>query len=151
MENIREGLTLVEVGIRIARYLRPRAFFMESADSGPHRLAGQPRMQQLGRQYGLIPNHCTQCKYGFLNKKPTCIWSNLHLSLSLCTADTSCETLLHHSRHLVTSQGGPSGSERRIPGLSRRLSGRVAPGLIETCLYKAIMHCLTSKTPAFAE
>ena len=149
--DVQEGLTLVEAGIRIARYLRPRAFFMESADSGPHRLAGQPRMQQLERQYGLVPNHCTQCKYGFLNKKPTCIWSNLRLSLSLCTADTPCETLLHHSRHLVTSQSGPSGSTREIPGLSRRLSGRVAPGLIQTCLYKAVMHCLTSETPAFAE
>ena len=151
VRNVQEGLTLVEAGIRIARYLRPRAFFMESADSGPHRLAGQPRMQQLEQQYGLVPNHCTQCKYGFLNKKPTCIWSNLHLSLSLCTTETPCETLLHHSRHLVTSQSGPSGSAREIPGLSRRLSGRVAPGLIQTCLYKAVMHCLTTETPAFAE
>ena len=86
-----------------------------------------------------------------LNKKPTCIWSNLHLSLAICTADTPCETILHHSRHLVTSQSGPSGSAREIPGLSRRLSGRVTPGLIQTCLYKAVMHCLTSESPAFAE
>ena len=43
--DVQEGLTLVEAGIRISRYLRPRVFFMESADSGLHRLAGQLEQQ----------------------------------------------------------------------------------------------------------
>ena len=148
--DIQEGLTLVEKGIEIATYLKPRVFFMESANSGEHRLSNQPRMKELERQYRLSPHPCTQCKYGFLNKKPTCIWSTIPLSLMSCTKDTPCETLQHYSRHLLTSQNGPSGVHNEIPGLSRRLSGRVAPGLIQVCLYKAVMHCLTSDIPAFA-
>lgn len=140
--DVEAGLALIRAGLKIIDFLKPRVVYMESAHSGPHRLADQPEMKELEHQYHLIPHACSQCHYGFLNQKHTCIWSNLTLSLRVCSRDTPCETLRHYTRHLVTSQNGPSGPDREIPGLSTKLSGRVAPGLIQLLLYKAIMHCL---------
>jgi len=140
--DIEEGLRLIEQGLRIIDFLKAKVVFMESSNSGSHCLAKQPRMLEWEKRYGLQQYHCTQCKYGFLNMKPTCIWSNIPLTLQCCSRDNPCETLLHYRRHLVTSQNGPTGPEREIPGLSRRLSGRVAPGLIQLCLHCAFMHSL---------
>ena len=115
---------------------------MESADSGAHRLAKQPAMKAWERRYGLTPHRCTQCHYGFLHRKPTCIWSNVALNLRRCTRDDPCEVMRFYTRHLATAQSGPSGLYGEIPGMSTALAGRVAPGLTQLLLFRAVMHCL---------
>ena len=138
--DLDEGMRLIRAGFDIIRYLKPRVIHMESANSGPNRLALQPEMERLANEFGLKAHPCTQCHYGFLYKKPTVIYSNIELRLRICTAETPCEVIRLYSRHLRTSQSGPSGIDRDILGVPREWSGRVAPGLVQLCLFSSILH-----------
>lgn len=137
--DLDEGMRLIRAGFDIIRYLKPRVIFMESANSGPHRLASQPEMKTLANEFQLEAFQCTQCHYGFLYKKPTVIYSNIELRLRSCNEETPCESKRLYSRHLRTSQSGPSGVDRDILGVPREWSGRVAPGLVQLCLFSSIL------------
>jgi len=140
--DVQGGLALVKAGLDIAAYLKPRVRIMESSNSGTHRLSNQPIMATWEQDYGIRPHPCSQCHYGFLHRKNTCIWTNMPLSLRCCTRDDPCETMRFYSRHLVTAQNGPAGKDGEIPGMSTALSGRVAPGLTQLLLFRAVMYCL---------
>lgn len=138
--DIEEGMKLIRAGFDIIRYLRPKIIFMESSNSGLHRLALQPEMKQLADEFRITAYPCTQCHYGFLYKKPTVIYSNIELRLKVCDKNTPCESMLLHTKHLRTSQSGPAGIDRDILGVPREWSGRVAPNLVQLCLFSAILH-----------
>ena len=126
--NLVAGSKNVKRALKIIAYVEPDFWFLENPSTGL--LKDQPFMQKLAK----FKNETCYCKWGFLYKKPTNIWSNVELDLPMCTSQTPCTIRRKFGRHLVTSQGGPC---QQTVGMGRRTKVYGLPSKLVRHLFEA--------------
>lgn len=101
VSNPRQADRIVKAALAIIKLAQPRVWFLEN----PHTmLFKRPFMHDLEH----LRHRTTYCRYGFLYKKPTDIWSNIGLKLHHCD-DAPCRSRIAIGRHEFTAQQGVSG------------------------------------------
>ena len=93
----------VKSALKLLSLLKPKYWVIENPEgSVKYGLQTRPFM----RRYNKYKHICTYCKYGFPNKKPTCIWTNIPgVKFKHCDIDP-CVYKLQHGHHACHSQEG---------------------------------------------
>lgn len=95
-----EADSVVKRCLDIIRYFRPRVWFLENPGGGA-RLHTRPFMRAWNR----YKHPCCYCRYGYLYRKITNIWTNRpNTCLKVCTTQTPCAVFAKHKRHFHTAQ-----------------------------------------------
>jgi hypothetical protein len=128
--NFRKYDSIVKRCFEIIQYYKPKHWFMENPGNNAH-LHRRPFMLPWNKYL----HECCYCRYGYLYKKPTHIWTNKDIQLKVCNNDTPCPSYRKYKRHLYTAQCSRNNREGSAPGTST-LGARysVPPKLIQQLL-----------------
>ena len=129
VRKIKQSNKLVKNTFNYIFNMKPTHWFVEN----PVNLL---RKQTFMQPYDRYLHSCTYCKYGTLYKKPTCIWSNVNLSLSYCNSITPCKYAKQYRKHLQTCQAGPS--KNGTPGVKHGHNVYPIPLKLTTYLFGQI-------------
>ena len=129
VRNLVEADRIASSVLNIIKVAKPRVWFIEN----PHTmLYKRTFMQNISH----LINRCTYCKYGFLYKKDTDIWSNISLQLKHCDI-AACRAKTKAGRHELTAQQSVSGVHR-TPGVPRHVANFIPPQLLRVLITAAI-------------
>lgn len=131
VRNLHLADKLVKRTLKIIHYFKPKYWFIENpADGGL--LQHRPFMKSLYR----YKHTCCYCKYKFLYKKKTNIWTNKpNLHFKICDKYTPCIYKKIYNKHLLTAQRTKSSNSSSGQGLHDvSLSFKIPPLLIRSII-----------------
>lgn len=106
------AVELVKRCLEIIAYFRPKLWALENP-AGRKRFA--LRNQEFMRAHERFMKLTTFCAYGFVYRKPTCVWTNAEVELRRCTPETPCHHERVHGKHLRTVSKFPLSVRHSVP------------------------------------
>ena len=105
---------MVKRTIEIINYLEPKYWFIENPADG-----GLLQHRDFMKLLDMYKHTCSYCKYGFLYRKMTNIWTNNDkIELKICNKFTPCKNKKENNKHLFTAQRTQSSNSKDNIGVT---------------------------------
>lgn len=131
IRDLKTATKIVRRTLKIIEYLKPKYFVIENP-------VGLLRHQPVMKNYMNLMKTVSYCRYGFLYRKNTDLWTNVSFEPKKCVKGSYCKSMRQYCHHLQSVQQGASFSNGERIKSTHQLCERysVPKGLI-TDIFKA--------------
>lgn len=99
VRDIKSATKLVRRTLRIIEYFKPKYFVIENP-------VGLLRHQPVMKNYMHLMKTVSYCRYGFLYKKDTDLWTNILFKPKKCVKGSHCQSMKEVGHHTQSVQQG---------------------------------------------